>query len=126
VVPPFCVYKNAVLDAFFVKWRMHLTFKPLEQNISNKLFGNDICLTMDGRAVTVVSAIGVQSRKLSNVSRSSDIISSSCFGRHVKPLIPAAFTDVSSHPSAQSPCGESWYSFCVIHTNELKLIFSFQ
>jgi hypothetical protein len=31
-----------------------------------------------------------------------------CFGRHVKPLFPAAFTLVSTHQPALGPCGGLW------------------
>jgi hypothetical protein len=32
----------------------------------------------------------------------------SCFGRHVKSLVPAAFAIVSTHQSALGPCGGLW------------------
>jgi hypothetical protein len=31
-----------------------------------------------------------------------------CFGRHVKPLVPAAFAVVSTHQPALGPCGGLW------------------
>jgi hypothetical protein len=31
-----------------------------------------------------------------------------CFGRHVKPLVPAAFAVVSTHQSALGPLGGLW------------------
>jgi hypothetical protein len=34
-----------------------------------------------------------------------------CFGRHVKPLIPAAFTVVSAHQPALDPHGGLWPVF---------------
>jgi hypothetical protein len=42
------------------------------------------------------------------------IITSTCFGRHVKPLAPAAF--VVSH---QPPVGYGPFSLCVIHKEGL-------
>jgi hypothetical protein len=32
----------------------------------------------------------------------------SCFGRHVKPLVPAAFAVVSTDQPALGPCGGFW------------------
>jgi hypothetical protein len=34
-----------------------------------------------------------------------------CFGRHVKPLVPAAFGVVSPHQPALGPRGEFWPSY---------------
>jgi hypothetical protein len=59
---------------------------------------------LDGLAV---SALGVQSRKLSNVLKVSHRMGDKnlssrdppCFGRHVKPLVPAAFAVVSTYSS---------------------------
>jgi hypothetical protein len=52
----------------------------------------------------VVSALGVRSRKLSKVFKGhrmgdENFLSRAppCCGRHVKPLVPAAFTVVSTH-----------------------------
>jgi hypothetical protein len=36
------------------------------------------------------------------------IISTPCFGKHVKPLIPFAFAVVSTHQSALGPRGGLW------------------
>jgi hypothetical protein len=63
---------------------------------------------------------GVRSRKLSkrwsvirwvtkNVSRAP-----SCFGKHVEPLVPAAFAVVSTHHHALGPRGGLYPSLCVI------------
>jgi hypothetical protein len=44
-----------------------------------------------------------------------------CFGRHIKPFVPAAFAVVSTHQSALGPFGGLCYSFslCVIHNEGL-------
>jgi hypothetical protein len=68
--------------------------------------------------------LGVRSRKLSNVGQlvigwvTKNLLSRAppCFGRHVKPLVPAAFAVVSSHQHALGPRGP--FSLCVIHKEE--------
>jgi hypothetical protein len=42
-----------------------------------------------------------------------------CFGRHVKPLVLAAFVLVSIHQSALSPLGIFPFFLCVIHKEGL-------
>jgi hypothetical protein len=37
-----------------------------------------------------------------------------CFGRHVKPLVPAASAVVSTHQPALGPRGRLWH-LCVVH-----------
>jgi hypothetical protein len=59
--------------------------------------------------MAAVSALGVRSQKLSNISPSwvtKSLLSRAppCFGRHVKPLVPAVFVFVSAH----SNFNESW------------------
>jgi hypothetical protein len=51
----------------------------------------------------VVSALGVRSLKLTLSPRAPP-----CFGRHAKPLVPAAFAVVSTHQSALGPRGGLW------------------
>jgi hypothetical protein len=55
-------------------------------------------------------SFGVRSRKLSTVNRTLDtknVLSQAplCFGRHVKPLLPATFAVVSTHQPALGPRG---------------------
>jgi hypothetical protein len=62
---------------------------------------------------------GVRSRKLCNVvchwmgDQKFKLLSSAppCFGRHVKPLVPAAFVVVSTHQPALGPRGGLWPVF---------------
>jgi hypothetical protein len=43
-----------------------------------------------------------------------------CFGRHVKPLVPGAFTVISTHQPALGARGGLWpVSLCVIHKESL-------
>jgi hypothetical protein len=71
---------------------------------------------------SAASAHGVRSWKLSSVGRSLDgqpkiFLSGAppCFGRHVKPLVSAAFIVVSTHQSALDPYGSYGpFSSCVI------------
>jgi hypothetical protein len=70
---------------------------------------------LDGRAVSV---LGVRSRKLSKHRSQWPVIgwvtkkllsrAPPCFGRHVKPLVSAAFAVVSTHQSALGPRGGLW------------------
>jgi hypothetical protein len=70
---------------------------------------------------------GVRSRKLSNVGQSLDVTKSVLsrvppwFGRHVKPLVPAALAVVITHQPALGPRGGLWpvLSLCVIHKEGL-------
>jgi hypothetical protein len=43
----------------------------------------------------------------------------SCLGRHVKPLVPAAFAVVSTNPHWPSVVGYGPFSLCVIHKEGL-------
>jgi hypothetical protein len=69
---------------------------------------------------------GVRSRKLSNVVHvigwvTKNLLSRAPprFGRHVKPLVPAAFAVVSTHQPALGPRGYGPFSLCVIHKEGL-------
>jgi hypothetical protein len=72
--------------------------------------------------------VGRFMRKLSNVRKGRLLdghllsLVPLCFGRHVKPAVPAAFPVVSTHQSALGPRGGSGpFSLCVIHNEGLCL-----
>jgi hypothetical protein len=44
---------------------------------------------------------------------------SPCFGRYVKPLVPIAFTAVSTYQSALGPRGGLPFFLCMIHKEDL-------
>jgi hypothetical protein len=68
---------------------------------------------LDGLAVC---ALSVRLRKLSNVLNGQSgmgdqkllSLAPACFGRHVKPLVPAVFAVVSTHQPALVPRGGLW------------------
>jgi hypothetical protein len=45
-----------------------------------------------------------------NINEAQNLLSEAppCFGRHVKPLVPAAFAVVSTDQPALGPCGGLW------------------
>jgi hypothetical protein len=69
---------------------------------------------------------GVRSRKLSNVGRSLVITKNllsrapQCFGRHVKPLVPAALKSLApTNPHWARVVGYGSFSLCVFHKEGL-------
>jgi hypothetical protein len=69
---------------------------------------------LDDRAVSALR------RMIEEVKQRWSVIG--CFGRYVKPLVPAAFAVVSTHQSALDPHrGYGSFSFCVIRKEGLYL-----
>jgi hypothetical protein len=85
-------------------WGATRVVKMLHDNYFCDLEGNDISTKLieklDGPAV---SALCVRLRKLSNVRKAP-----ACFGRHVEPLVPAAFALVNTHQPVHGPRGGLW------------------
>jgi hypothetical protein len=75
-----------------------------------------ICEKLDGPAVSVLRrAIAEAKQRWSAIGwATKNLLSRAplCFGRHVKPLVPAAFAVVSTH---QPALGYGPFSVCVIH-----------
>jgi hypothetical protein len=68
-----------------------------------------------------VRALGVRSRKQSNIGWSSDgwpkfYHLELIFGRHVKPLVPAVFAVVNTHQSALGSRGWLWHVLLMVGT----------
>jgi hypothetical protein len=94
-------------------------FSPFTASIEKRLKVISIERWRDKSSSMALRSVrfGVRSRKLSNVGQKF-IISS--FGRHVKPLFPAAFAVVSTHqPALARVVGYGLFSLCVIHKEGL-------
>jgi hypothetical protein len=81
--------------------------KPLDASVAHtQIPSNQTDEDLDGPAV---SALGVQSCwSVRWVTKYLLSRVPPCFGRHVKPLVPAAFVVVSTHQSATGPRGGLW------------------
>jgi hypothetical protein len=68
---------------------------------------------MAQRSVSFALIVEVKQRRSVIVWATKNLLSRSspCFGRHVKPLVPAAFAVVSTHQPALGPGGEIWPVF---------------
>jgi hypothetical protein len=106
---------KVMLTLFFdVRGDMHSELLPEGQTV-NKIYYLSVKSSMALWSMRVIAEVKQRWSVIGWVTKNLLSRAPACFGRHIKPLVPAAFAVVSTHQPALGARAWGLFSLCAVH-----------